>query len=117
MQSALRVWAADTYRRELGLDPFITFSHEHHPLTNPMLSVQVIPVRLELSNPHGQSSAWRQVLFLFLKAVVSLGYAQGPSLAAPVGQGAHPHSEDCAVQGKSVSGSSYVYLGQKEGVV
>lgn len=117
MQSALRVWAADTYRRELGLDPFITFSHEHHPLTNPMLSVQVIPVRLELSNPHGQSSAWRQVLFLFLKAVVSLGYAQGPSPAAPVGQGAHPHSEDCAVQGKNVSGSSHVYLGQKEGVV
>lgn len=79
--------------------------------------VQVSPVRLELSNPHGQSSARRQVLFLFLKVVVSLGHAQGPSLAAPVGQGAHPDLEDRAVQGKNVSGSSHVYLGQKEGVV
>lgn len=56
-------------------------------------------------------------MFLFLKVVVSLAYAQGPSLAAPVGQGAHPRWEDCAVQGKNVSGSSHVYLGQKEGVV
>lgn len=55
MQSALRVWAADTYRRELGLDPFITFSHEHHPLTNPMLSVQVIPVRLSSAIPMGKA--------------------------------------------------------------
>lgn len=117
MQSTLPVWAAATYRREFGLGPLITFSHEYHPLTNPMLLVQVIPVQLELSNPRGQSSAGRQVLFLFLKAVVSLGYAQGPSLAALLGQGAHPHLEVCAVQGENVSGSSHVYLGQKEGVV
>lgn len=56
-------------------------------------------------------------MFLFLKAVASLGYAQGPSPAAPVGQGAHPRWEDCAVRAENVSGSSHVYLGQKEGVV
>lgn len=117
MQTTLQVWATAPYRRELGLGPFTALSHEHHPLTDPMLLVQVIPVGLELSNPLGQSSARRQVLFLFLEVVVSLGHAQGPSLAPPAGQGAHPHLEDCAVQGKNVSGSSHVYLGQKEGVV
>lgn len=77
-----------------------------------MLLGQVIPVRLEFSD--GQSSAWRWVPFLFLGAAVSLGYAQGPSPAAPVGQGAHPHSEDCAVLGKMLLALLMCIWGRKK---
>lgn len=73
--------------------------------------VQVIPVRLELSDGHGLSSSWRWVSSLFLEE------PQGPVPGSTNGPRSPPSLRGLCCARKNTSGSSHVYLGQKEGVV